>query len=167
MGLVFEGPTTLLKRQEKYPKGNVTMWVTPKLHSQEQVFLGEGSGCGSCLKEEVRLEVVSLICFTCYGRNRFMRSLLMPRGSGLPGKSQKKSPGMCQVEFWQTADEQAQKVMPRDFPGHPVIRNLPSNAGDLGSIPGQGTKIPHVSRLGPHSTTKSQSSQISNFFFLM
>ena len=161
MGLVFEGPTTLLKRQGKYLKGNVMMWVTPKLHSQEQVSLGEGSGWGSCLKEEVRLEVVSLICFTCYDRNRFMRSLLMPRGSGLPEESQKESPGVCQVEFWQTADEQAQKVVPRDFPGRPVIRNLPSNAGDLGSIPGQGTKIPHASRPGPHSTTKSQSSQIS------
>ena len=161
MGLVFEGPTTLLKRQGKYLKGNITMWVTPKLHSQEQVSLGEGSGWGSCLKEEVRLEVVSLICFTCYDRNRFMRSLLMPRGSGLPEESQKESPGVCQVEFWQTADEQAQKVVPRDFPGRPVIRNLPSNAGDLGSIPGQGTKIPHASRPGPHSTTKSQSSQIS------
>ena len=84
-----------------------------------------------------------------------MRSLLMPRGSGLPEESQKESPGVCQVEFWQTADEQAQKVVPRDFPGRPVIRNLPSNAGDLGSIPGQGTKIPHASRPGPHSTTKT------------
>ena len=27
-----------------------------------------------------------------------------------------------------------------DFPGHPVVRNLPSSAGDVGSIPGWGTK---------------------------
>ena len=33
---------------------------------------------------------------------------------------------------------------PRDFPGGPVVKNLPSNAGDAGSIPGQGTKIPHA-----------------------
>ena len=32
-----------------------------------------------------------------------------------------------------------------DFPGEPVVKNLPSNAGDVGSIPGQGTKIPHAS----------------------
>ena len=32
----------------------------------------------------------------------------------------------------------------RDFPGGPVVKNLPSNAGDAGSIPGQGTKIPHA-----------------------
>ena len=30
----------------------------------------------------------------------------------------------------------------RDFPGGPVVKNLASNAGDAGSIPGQKTKIP-------------------------
>ena len=30
------------------------------------------------------------------------------------------------------------------FPGSPVIKNLPSNAGVAGSIPGRGTKIPHA-----------------------
>ena len=33
----------------------------------------------------------------------------------------------------------------RDFPGGPVVKNLPSNAGDTGWIPGRGTKIPHAS----------------------
>ena len=28
-----------------------------------------------------------------------------------------------------------------DFPGGPVVKNLPSNAGDAGAIPGRGTKI--------------------------
>ena len=32
----------------------------------------------------------------------------------------------------------------RDFPGGPVVKNPPYNAGDAGSIPGQGTKIPHA-----------------------
>ena len=32
----------------------------------------------------------------------------------------------------------------RDFPGGPVVKNPPSNAGDTGSIPGEGTKIPHA-----------------------
>ena len=31
-----------------------------------------------------------------------------------------------------------------DFPGGPVVENLPSNAVDTGLIPGQGTKIPHA-----------------------
>ena len=41
------------------------------------------------------------------------------------------------------------------FPGGPVVKDLPSNAGDLGSIPGQGTKIPNaVRQLSPHGTTR-------------
>ena len=32
----------------------------------------------------------------------------------------------------------------RDFPGGPVVKTLPSNAGRAGSIPGQGAKIQHV-----------------------
>ena len=42
----------------------------------------------------------------------------------------------------------------RDFPGGPAVKNLPYNAGDVGSIPGQGTKIPHAAgQLSPHATT--------------
>ena len=36
------------------------------------------------------------------------------------------------------------RVGTADFPGGPVVKNLPSNAGDAGSILGQGTKIPHA-----------------------
>ena len=43
---------------------------------------------------------------------------------------------------------------PRDFPGGPVVKNPPSNAGDSGSIPGPGTKIPHAAgQLSLHGTT--------------
>ena len=31
-----------------------------------------------------------------------------------------------------------------DFPGSPVVKNPPCNAGDTDSIPGGGTKIPHA-----------------------
>ena len=42
----------------------------------------------------------------------------------------------------------------RDFPGGPVVKNPPHNAGDVGSIPGQGTKIPHAEgQLSLHATT--------------
>ena len=34
----------------------------------------------------------------------------------------------------------------RDFPWQSSVRNLPSNAEGAGSIPGQGTKIPHASQ---------------------
>lgn len=30
------------------------------------------------------------------------------------------------------------------FPGEPVVRNLPSSAGDAGLIPGCGTEIPRA-----------------------
>ena len=30
------------------------------------------------------------------------------------------------------------------IPGDPVVKNPPSNAGDVGSIPGRGTKIPYA-----------------------
>ena len=41
-----------------------------------------------------------------------------------------------------------------DFPGGPVVKNLPSNAGDPGSIPGRGTKIPLAAgQLSSHAAT--------------
>ena len=42
----------------------------------------------------------------------------------------------------------------RDFPGGPMV-NLPSNAGNMDAIPGQGTKIPYaVGQLSLHATTR-------------
>ena len=32
----------------------------------------------------------------------------------------------------------------RDCPGRPEVDCLPSNAGDMGSVSGQGTRIPHT-----------------------
>ena len=41
-----------------------------------------------------------------------------------------------------------------DFPGGPVVKNPPSNAGDVGSIPGWGTKMPHAAgQLSPRAAT--------------
>ena len=43
----------------------------------------------------------------------------------------------------------------RDFPGGPVIKNPPCNAGDMGSILGRGTKIPHAAeQLSLSATTR-------------
>ena len=42
-----------------------------------------------------------------------------------------------------------------DFPGGPVVKNLPSNAGNTGLIPGWGTKIPRaMGQLSRHAITK-------------
>ena len=41
-----------------------------------------------------------------------------------------------------------------DFPGGPVVKSLPCNAGDMSSIPGQGTKTPHAQeQLSPYAAT--------------
>ena len=56
----------------------------------------------------------------------------------------------------------------RNFPGGPVVKNPPSNAGDETSIPGSGTKIPHATRKespctttreSPHTSTRSLSTR--------
>ena len=53
-----------------------------------------------------------------------------------------------------------------DFPGGPVVRNLPRNEGDTGVIPGWGTKIPHATEqplslhaLGSPVTTRESAPQ--------
>ena len=39
----------------------------------------------------------------------------------------------------------------RGFPGGPVVKSLPANGGDVGLIPGQGTKVPHSAEPTRHS----------------
>ena len=46
------------------------------------------------------------------------------------------------------------------LPLGPVVKNLPCNAGDTGSVPGPDAKIPDASgQLSSHATTKTQHSQ--------
>ena len=65
-------------------------------------------------------------------------------------KSQKlKDQGHAEI-----SKDENHEVRERNFPGVQVVKNTPSNAGDLGSIPGQGTKIPHaVGQLSLHIAT--------------
>ena len=54
-------------------------------------------------------------------------------------------------------EETKTKAQNRDFPGGPVVKNPSCNAGDAGSIPGQGTKIPHATGLlSPRATTREK-----------
>ena len=48
------------------------------------------------------------------------------------------------TEWTDAVGKMMPKDLPGDFPGGPVIKNLPSNAGDMGLIPGQRTKIPQA-----------------------
>ena len=47
------------------------------------------------------------------------------------------------------------KTTVSNFPGGSVVKNLPSNARDAGSIPGQGTNIPHASEQLSAATTEA------------
>ena len=49
----------------------------------------------------------------------------------------------------------------RDFPGCPVVKTLPSNAGRVDSISGQEAKIPHS--LGPKHKKKKQKQYCDKF----
>jgi hypothetical protein len=39
------------------------------------------------------------------------------------------------------------KLNSRGVPGGPVVKSSPGNAGDIGLIPGQGTKVSHASKV--------------------
>ena len=52
--------------------------------------------------------------------------------------------------------EHQEFMRPWDFPGGPVVKNLPCNAGDAGSIPGWGTKIPHTAEQLSLSTATTE-----------
>ena len=44
----------------------------------------------------------------------------------------------------------------QDFPGGPVVKTPPSNAGGANLIPGQGTKIPYAARYDKKKKKKVQ-----------
>ena len=50
-----------------------------------------------------------------------------------------------------------------DSPDGPGVKNLPCNAEDIGSVPGQRTKNPHaVERLSLHATTRESMHHLEN-----
>ena len=53
-------------------------------------------------------------------------------------------------------------VFSKDFPGDPVVKNLPCNVGDADLIPDQGARSPHVAEhLSPHTATKKNVAKLS------
>ena len=52
------------------------------------------------------------------------------------------------------------KAEPWDFPGGPEVKTSPSISGGVGSIPGQGTKIPHASQPKNQNINRSNKQQI-------
>ena len=69
-------------------------------------------------------------------------------------KEEKSQINILTLHLKQLEKEEQAKLKVRDFLSGPVVKKLPSNAGDTGSIPGWGTKIPHAAgQLSPHTTT--------------
>ena len=52
----------------------------------------------------------------------------------------------------------------KGFPGGPMVKNLPCNAGDSGLIPGGGTKIPHTLELLSLQATTRESERCNEIF---
>ena len=67
------------------------------------------------------------------------------------------------MKFFLQRKLDASRLCFRNFPGGPLVKSLPSNAGDTGSIPGWGMKITQtegllrlcaITKRSPHNTTK-------------
>ena len=52
-----------------------------------------------------------------------------------------------------------------DFPSGPVVKSLPPNAGSVGSILGQGTKVPHAVEYGLTLKKKKRLLPVYNLSF--
>ena len=69
-------------------------------------------------------------------------------------KYRKKKQWISVKTEWSSAKEDNFKSQVEYFPGGPVAKNLPSNAGDAGLIPRWWTKISHAAgQLSPSATT--------------
>ena len=71
---------------------------------------------------------------------RFSASGAREAGKVCELRSLEEQPG----SLHQTNENPVARRQPGDFPGGPVVRNLPASAGDTGLIPGLGTKIPRA-----------------------
>ena len=96
-------------------------------------------------KYKTNLPLFGRFCKNIWKHSSLVRTICMPSCPYLGFPSTLCSPS---VVLW------FKKAFCWDFPGGPVVKNLPSNAEDVGSIPGRGTKIPHaVGQLSLHATT--------------
>ena len=126
-----------------------------------------------------RLEDVILLKCSYYPKQLMnpMQSLSKSQGHCFLLKLKKKTPNWCGIskdlKYFKWSWERKMKhfIFPdfktyyRDFPGGPVVKNLPCSSRDVSSIPGQGTKIAHATgQVIPHATTKTQHSQINKYF---
>ena len=77
------------------------------------------------------------------------------------------------INIFHTAETLKEKTKEKDtekwggaFPVGPAVKNLPSNAGDEGLIPGGGTKIPQATQHG-QKTNKTVSLTCSHVIYML
>ena len=66
-----------------------------------------------------------------------LQMLLFSQGNKKQCHQQRKK--RKQSENFEERREYINHILPRDFSGGPVVKNLPFNAGDVGSVPDRGT----------------------------
>ena len=80
----------------------------------------------------IRKQIYSLLCIT---------EVTVEESRGIYILKENETLSIRRILFW-------------DFPGGPVVKNLHCNSGGVGSIPGQGTKVPHTEKqLSSHNAT--------------
>ena len=109
----------------------------------------------------VKLKIIILYGYGSNSRNRSYRNswYIVQRNSliCLPGEvfrnvcsKENTIVHKCTTATWTNIHElkkqnvELKKYISGDFPDGPVVKNLSYSAGGVGSIPGQGTKIPHA-----------------------
>ena len=89
-----------------------------------------------------------------------LQMLLFSQGNKKQCHQQRKK--RKQSENFEERREYINYILPRDFSGGPVVRNLPFNAGDVGSVPDRGTDIPQTKgQLSPCTATKDPQQRAS------
>ena len=76
-------------------------------------------------------------------QQKVKESILLQRQSW--SANHRSSETVMQGHSYPLYNKEKQKTHFGDFPSGPVVKTLPSRAGNAGSILGQGTKIPHAS----------------------
>ena len=99
----------------------------------------------------------SSLCPTSWTLAPSWKGLASGPGSGLGNHGIKLTLGQGEpsrgFDLWSNG---TQKALPFDFPGGLVVKNPPSDAEDMGSIPAWGTKIPCATwQLSLHATTRA------------
>ena len=78
------------------------------------------------------------------GSHFLLQGIFLTQGSNSRLLCCRYSPALQADSLPTEPPEKPKKLRGEDFPGGPVVRNLPQNAWDAGSIPGRGTEIPHA-----------------------